>query len=261
MRQFKIAEERYNSLKIRQFKKVIKKFLFDKVLRKLPLDEENIQKDNFKYFSESLFYDKTFYEKINFHSHRYSLLWQDETGNYHNINEIFLSETEREKYEIKEYQYELSIYEILNTYNDFRKKHNDFEKKPEELWNIFEKTISEVYKMNVDDFKNWFGADDVERKCHYCGISESDIQELLNGFSINKNFLFYPRGERMEVDRIDSFKGYEKKNIELCCYWCNNAKTDEFNYDEFKDIIAPAIQKIWENRLEKKLIPPPKRKI
>ena len=40
----------------------------------------------------------------------------------------------------------------------------------------------------------------------------------------------------MEVVRIELNKGYEEGNLVLSCYWCNNAKTDEFTATEFKPI-------------------------
>ena len=62
----------------------------------------------------------------------------------------------------------------------------------------------------------------------------------------------YSRGRKMEIERIDSFAGYINGNIQLCCYWCNNAKTDEFDYNEFVPI-GKEIQKVWEARLGRKL--------
>jgi len=44
------------------------------------------------------------------------------------------------------------------------------------------------------------------------------------------------RGSYMEVVRIELNKGYEEGNLVLSCYWCNNAKTDEFTATEFKPI-------------------------
>jgi hypothetical protein len=34
----------------------------------------------------------------------------------------------------------------------------------------------------------------------------------------------------------------------MCCYWCNNAKTDEFTPTEFK-FIGQMIGNIWNTRL------------
>lgn len=54
----------------------------------------------------------------------------------------------------------------------------------------------------------------------------------------------------MEVDRLRANEGYIDNNIVLCCYWCNNAKTDEFTADEFKPI-GLAIGEVFKNRLER----------
>lgn len=61
----------------------------------------------------------------------------------------------------------------------------------------------------------------------------------------------------MEIDKIESDKEYAKCNIVLSCYWCNNAKTDEFSLDEFKSI-AKGINAAWNKRLkpEKEIIFP-----
>ncbi|WP_188117205.1 hypothetical protein [Campylobacter concisus] len=34
----------------------------------------------------------------------------------------------------------------------------------------------------------------------------------------------------------------------MACYWCNNAKTDEFSPEEFKPI-AEGIREVWNKRL------------
>jgi thioredoxin-related protein len=34
----------------------------------------------------------------------------------------------------------------------------------------------------------------------------------------------------------------------LACYWCNNSKSDEFSEPEFKNYIAPGIEKVWDER-------------
>ena len=57
------------------------------------------------------------------------------------------------------------------------------------------------------------------------------------------------RGYSMEVDQKNAFAGYSDKNCVASCYWCNNAKTDEFNYDEFKEKIAEGITGVWNKRL------------
>ncbi|MEI6766889.1 MAG: DUF4332 domain-containing protein [Bacteroidota bacterium] len=100
----------------------------------------------------------------------------------------------------------------------------------------------------IEKFRLKYGKDEDIRRCHYCTISESQIKHLIeHGEIITKRI--YSRGRTMEVDRTDPNGKYEQLNTELCCYWCNNAKTDEFNEDEFRPV-GEAIKKIWENRLK-----------
>ena len=40
----------------------------------------------------------------------------------------------------------------------------------------------------------------------------------------------------MEIDRKAPNQEYSDDNCEPICYWCNNAKTDEFSAEEFKPI-------------------------
>ena len=55
----------------------------------------------------------------------------------------------------------------------------------------------------------------------------------------------------MEIDRKEPNLEYTKENCVWCCYWCNNAKTDEFKYKEFKKVGA-VIETIWNDRLNSK---------
>lgn len=112
-------------------------------------------------------------------------------------------------------------------------------------------------KLKVVDFKNIFNEDLKKNQCHYCGLTEADIENSIENKLDNiKTRRLLTRGRSMEIDRIDPSGDYSKENIVLCCYWCNNAKTDEFSYFEFKKFIAPEIQEIWEIRLQRKLNPP-----
>ena len=82
--------------------------------------------------------------------------------------------------------------------------------------------------------------------CSYCGITIEMVTDLANKQQLyKKNY----RGWSLEIDRIDSNYEYTPENCVMACYWCNNAKTDEFTYEEFKEI-GQAIQKIWEKRLK-----------
>jgi hypothetical protein len=56
------------------------------------------------------------------------------------------------------------------------------------------------------------------------------------------------RGYSFEIDRKEPNLEYSTENCLMSCFWCNNAKTDEFNEKEFK-IIAASIEEVWEKRL------------
>lgn len=105
----------------------------------------------------------------------------------------------------------------------------------------FEEMLPYVY------FENFIKGD----KCHYCNVMLEDINELINMQKIFKKH--ETRGFSMEIDRKEPNKEYYKDNIVLCCYWCNNAKTDEFYDEDFKPI-GKAIRKVWEQRLGRQLV-------
>lgn len=104
---------------------------------------------------------------------------------------------------------------------------------------------SSYFKQNLSfiDFSNKC----LEAKCAYCEITEEQIASLkASGLIKTKR----GRGSRMEIDRLNSNKEYTLENIVLACYWCNNSKTDEFTYTEFKEMIAPGIKATWGHRFK-----------
>lgn len=82
--------------------------------------------------------------------------------------------------------------------------------------------------------------------CHYCKITKSEIEKLGENLKLNKKSF---RGWTLEIDRLNSNFEYYPKNCVMACYWCNNAKTDEFTESEFLKI-GETINKIWQNRLK-----------
>jgi 5-methylcytosine-specific restriction endonuclease McrA len=84
-------------------------------------------------------------------------------------------------------------------------------------------------------------------KCYYCEITKEQIVELGNKGKLRKKNL---RGWSLEIDRKNPNLEYFADNCVMACYWCNNAKTDEFTAEEFKEI-AKGIKKVWSNRLSK----------
>lgn len=89
--------------------------------------------------------------------------------------------------------------------------------------------------------------------CEYCNISIKTIDKLIDQRKLFKKH--DTRGNTMEIDRKSPNKEYTTENTVRCCYWCNNAKTDEFTEPEFRPI-AKQIRKVWEDRLKELLTPP-----
>jgi 5-methylcytosine-specific restriction endonuclease McrA len=82
--------------------------------------------------------------------------------------------------------------------------------------------------------------------CHYC---ETPIQKIRNLIESGRIYKKNERGWNLEIDRKDPNQEYYYKNLVMACYWCNNAKTDEFNAKEFKPI-GEAIKAVFEKRLK-----------
>ena len=96
------------------------------------------------------------------------------------------------------------------------------------------------------DFYEWYLSQ--EKKCAYCDITEAEIERLIDGKNLDTKRLA-KRGKKLELDRKQPDLEYDDlNNITFACYWCNNAKTDTFTYEEFKKV-GKIFKEIWQNRL------------
>jgi len=94
--------------------------------------------------------------------------------------------------------------------------------------------------LSFEDFKNWYDSQD--KTCHYCGLTERECQEIVvkglltsNRFPKNgKTGQGTSRGMWLEVDRKEPKGTYSNNNSVLCCYFCNNDKSDVFPAKEYK---------------------------
>ncbi len=100
--------------------------------------------------------------------------------------------------------------------------------------------------IDFKDFYTWFLSQ--KKTCYYCGIDEDIVQRIVTTSKLTSNR--FPlngilkqgrsRGMWLEVDRIDPKNIYSRENCVLCCYFCNNDKSDVFDGLEYK--------KFFENR-------------
>lgn len=116
----------------------------------------------------------------------------------------------------------------------------------------FRAVLFEAYRLYFitdlfpfSDFEKIYNQDPEKRICHYCHINDKEIELLDTKRHIKTK---RPRGYMMEIDRIKANHEYSKDNVVLSCYWCNNAKSDEFSEHEFSSHIGPGIGKVWESR-------------
>lgn len=103
---------------------------------------------------------------------------------------------------------------------------------------------------NKNTFVDWYlkELEENECKCHYCKTSILTIRELINknqikGRKVRGNGW---RGPNFELDRKDPNGAYSESNCVLCCYYCNNDKSNTFSYDTYAKIIGPTRFSIWE---------------
>jgi hypothetical protein len=99
-------------------------------------------------------------------------------------------------------------------------------------------------QLTVNQFRVLYPEGAVNRICHYCKSSEVELNSLRDQKLIRTKSY---RGDKLEIDRKEPNEEYYFDNLVLSCYWCNNAKTDEFSAGEF-ELIGETIKSVWDNR-------------
>ena len=101
--------------------------------------------------------------------------------------------------------------------------------------------------IDYNDFSSWYASK--EKVCYYCYISEIEVQEIVvSGKLTSKRFpqngingQGTSRGMWLEVDRVNPNGLYSRDNSVLCCYFCNNDKSDVFSGKEYIDFFQNRI--------------------
>lgn len=95
------------------------------------------------------------------------------------------------------------------------------------------------------NFKRWY--EKTNKACHYCKITKPQLDEL---WKKDSELTIRKRGRNLEIERLKPKSDYDEiDNLVFSCYWCNNAKTDTFTEEEFKEL-GKVIKKIWQKRLK-----------
>lgn len=119
------------------------------------------------------------------------------------------------------------------------------------LENLNADQLRRLEKEYIESFQTIFPESEFERllsgnSCHYCEISVAEIVALSEKKLLYKKSF---RGWSLEIDRLNSNYEYTPANCVMACYWCNNAKTDEFTESEFIPV-GKIINSLWKNRLK-----------
>ena len=171
----------------------------------------------------------------------FKYVYRENKDNFNITDNIFIFDNEL----MKSYK---DLYSDLGKIRIRNQKAKDWINENKDLLKQLQAIHEQKMKRELDEqkFNLFYGVDEKDRECSYCHITESKIKELAKSKKL-KTKRIYSRGYGIEIDQIDAEKGYTDGNIVLCCYWCNNAKTDEFNIDEFRKI-GEQINKIWQRR-------------
>lgn len=200
---------KYNELIPRSFKTKLDIFLFYKCITKGDL--QSITKQEFEHFKID--------QKI---VNKYQKAWQLEEN----------QSLEKEGIKMKEVD---NLIEIWNKENLILK---------EDLFNNHKVLFISDY-FPFSEFERIYNRDPNKRICHYCKATDYSLRKLREE---GKIFTKQLRGYSMEIDRLKPNYEYTSGNVVLACYWCNNAKSDEFSEEEFIDYIGHGIRKVWEKR-------------
>ena len=138
-----------------------------------------------------------------------------------------------------------------------------FEKLPKELPDGYDsnydlknfQTFNDACKKGIKNFIKWYLKNPADQTCcEYCGVTQKQCREHMEKVARNggnkRN-----RGNTFELERKNSQKGknlYKEGNCIWICHVCNNAKSDLFTEDEFKNTIAKGIKSFWESKREDK---------
>ena len=163
---------------------------------------------------------------------------KEDISNYANMYYQGIDYNDELTYKLLEDRFTL-IYDLTSS-----TKKDNLRKKYEDIFDTELKKYKKRFHQNFPETD--FNAMTENTKCAYCNIEIHQLNILREGGKIGSKS---GRGFSLEIDRISPNLEYTKDNCCMSCYWCNNAKTDEFSASEFKTI-AKGINETWNKRLQ-----------
>lgn len=105
-------------------------------------------------------------------------------------------------------------------------------------------------QFSKKEFLRWY-SENIDLGCYYCGLEIETQTRLIDSGKLNSNRFFTykyksksgvekygTRGKSLEVDRKKHKGEYSVENCVLCCYFCNNDKSDVFSSEQYLAFIG-----------------------
>lgn len=126
---------------------------------------------------------------------------------------------------------------------------DDASKSPYDLNSLSD--FKKACELGIEKFIKWYleKRPTDQTQCEYCGVTQEKCRAYMQKVKKdggNKR----GRGNMLELERAESQRGknlYNEKNCIWICHVCNNAKSDLFGENEFKNTIAKGIKDFWES--------------
>jgi hypothetical protein len=101
---------------------------------------------------------------------------------------------------------------------------------------------------SFNDFFNWYQEQNLV--CYYCGLTEIETQKIsMTGILTSNRFpqngivgQGTSRAVWLEVDRLTPNGFYSRDNCVMCCYFCNNDKSDVFSGNQYINFFQNRVQ-------------------
>ena len=149
-------------------------------------------------------------------------------------------------------KYSFSAYSELDENGKSIKSKEDFNGFYQDIKEQYDSQTKVLLQNDLQWIENNFNINQTDCVCYYCGINEQILSELYNDqkytCKTKRN-----RGAWFELDRKDSRTEknvYTKDNIVLCCYFCNNHKSDVISLEHMRHFFGESMFSFLIDRYE-----------
>ena len=119
---------------------------------------------------------------------------------------------------------------------------------------LLKKCQEKGWLFTFQQFYDWYIEQD--KKCCYCETSVEDLKKIfkIKDSEDEQNKPLYSKkfSAELQIEKENPNKPYNKDNCSLACAFCNNAKSDMVNKDNFEIYFKDVIKKFMKDLLEGK---------